>query len=486
MNLNPMLLTDFYKLGHRVQYPEGTEYIYSTFTPRTSRVKGVNHVVFVGLQGFIKEYLIDYFNDNFFNKPKKIIVEDYKRLVRYTLGENHTDSTHIEKLHDLGYLPIKITALEEGTKVPLRTPMFTIENTNPEFFWVTNFLETFMSASLWKPTTAATITNKYKDICTKWGRKTTETLDYIRFQCHNFSMRGLSGFDDLLTNGFAQLTGFVGTDTIPAILYAEKYYGANIAKELVGCSIPATEHSVQCTYGDDKKYFEDLVCNKYPNGLVSIVSDGYDYWSMLTKVLPSLKDKIMKRDGKVVIRPDSGDPVKIICGDACSEDNFVKKGSIEVLWDLFGGSINSKGYKVLDPHIGLIYGDAITPERADEILMRLEAKGFSAENIVFGIGSYSLGFHTRDTFGMALKSTYAVVKGKEKLIFKNPKTDDGVKKSQRGLVAIIQEGDSIKYLDGLHRKEKQALKENDLLKPVFINGKLVKETTLDQIRNRLK
>jgi nicotinamide phosphoribosyltransferase len=497
MKMNPMLLTDFYKLGHRLQYPEGTEKIYSTFTPRGSRVEGVDEVVFFGLQGFMKEYLIEYFNDNFFNKSKDEIVADFKRTVKFTLGDNCADSTHIEELHDLGYLPIKISAVPEGTKVPLRVPMFTIENTMPKFFWVTNFLETFMSACMWKPTTSATITDLYKNICVEWGTKTADDLGYIQFQCHNFSMRGLSGFDDLLTNGMAHLTSFVGTDTIPAIVYAEKYYNANIEKELVGCSIPATEHSVQCTYGDDKKYFSDMINKVYPSGLVSIVSDGYDYWKMLTEVLVELKDDIMSREGKVVIRPDSGDPVEIICGINIDKENSksrnfvgrtaVEKGSIEVLWELFGGTINSKGYKVLDPHIGLIYGDAITPDRAKKIFRRLEVKGFSAENIVFGVGSYSLGFHTRDTFGMALKSTYAVVNGEEKLIFKDPKTDDGTKKSQRGLVAVVKSPiGNIHYEDGLDLKTKNSMKSRDLLEVVFENGKIIKETSLAEIRERLK
>jgi len=463
-------------------------------------------------------------------------------------------------------MPVKICAVEEGTKLPIRVPMFTIENTLPEFFWVTNFLETFMSACMWKPTTVATISNLYREICEEWADKTADSRNHIPFQCHNFSMRGLSGFDDLLTNGAAHLTSFSGTDTIPSILYCEKYYNSNIEKELVGASIAASEHSVQCTYGDDEKYFSDMINKIYPNGLVSIVSDGYDYWKMLTEVIPSMKNDIMKRDGKVVVRPDSGDPVEIICGSVnitdLTNDKYVEsledakesmrelmldkvreetshgeygdseieeifkynddlylirisidwnrydkqyyfidgsyvdycekcettpeqKGSIEILWDIFGGSINSKGYKVLDSHIGLIYGDAITPERAREIFKRLEAKGYSAENIVFGVGSYSLGYHTRDTFGMALKSTYAVVNGEEKLIFKDPKTDSGVKKSQKGLVAVIKNGDKIEFVDSLDRFMKEKLSSGDLLQPVFIDGDLIFDDSLQEIRKRV-
>ena len=491
MNMNPMLLTDFYKIGHRVQYPQGTELIYSTFTPRASRIIGVDKVVFFGLQGFIKEYLIEYFVDNFFNKNINDIVKDYKRIISLTLGVEDPATDHIEALHKLGYLPIKICAVDEGTKLPIRVPMFTIENTHPDFFWVTNFLETFMSSELWKPTTVATITELYREICDEWSNKTCDNNEHVKFQCHNFSMRGLSGFSDLLTNGMAHLTRFVGTDTIPAIIYAEKYYNSNIENELVGCSIPASEHSVQCTYGNDYKYFSDMINKIYPTGLVSIVSDGYDYWEMLTEVIPSLRDDILSRDGKVVVRPDSGDPVDIICGYndidlgmACTPE---EKGSIELLWDEFGGTINDKGYKVLDSHIGLIYGDAITPERANEIFKRLERKGFAASNVVFGVGSYSLGFHTRDTFGMALKSTYAVVDGEEKLIFKDPKTDSGVKKSQKGLVVILKDSvtGEIGFIDNLTRNAKDSYKDSDLLKPVFIDGKLLVDDSLETIRTRL-
>ena len=491
MKMNPMLLTDFYKIGHRVQYPQGTELIYSTFTPRTSRDSSINEVIFFGLQGFIKEYLIEYFNENFFNCNIDDIVNDYKRIISLTLGVGNPETDHIISLHKLGYLPIKICAVEEGTRLPLRVPMFTIENTIPEFFWITNFLETFMSSELWKPTTVATITDKYRKICNKWGEKTSDDLNYIKFQCHNFSMRGLSGFSDVLTNGAAHLTQFTGTDSIPAIIYAEKYYNSNVEKELGGCSVNATEHSVQCTYGDDEKYFSDIINEIYPFGLVSIVSDGYDYWKMITEVIPSLKEDIMRRNGKTIIRPDSGCPEDIICGynDVAfnTDSTPEEKGSIELLWEIFGGTINSKGYKVLDSHIGLIYGDAITPERAEEIFRRLERKGFSAENVVLGVGSYSLGYHTRDTFGMALKSTYAIVNGEEKLIFKDPKTDNGVKKSQKGLVSIIHNGNnnSIGFIDGLTKEAKDALKDIDLLKPVFIDGKLLVDDSLEDIRKRL-
>lgn len=486
-NLQAMLMTDFYKIGHRKQYPKGTEIVYSTFTPRASRIDGVNEVVNFGLQGFIKEYLIDFFNSNFFSQEKSKIVSDYSRFVKNTLGDQNPETKHIEDLHDLGHLPLEINALPEGTKVPLRVPMFTIHNTDSRFFWLTNFLETLMSCNLWVTSTSATIANRYKKLLNEYAIKTTGSTDFVQFQGHDFSMRGMSSLSSSVKSGAAHLLSFVGTDTIPAIGYLEEYYGANIEKELVGCSVPATEHSVQCAYGNDLKYFDNML-KLYPQGIVSIVSDGYDFWKVITEVVPSLKDKILARNGtgmdKVVIRPDSGDPVKIICGDPDAAEECVRKGAVECLWDTFGGTTTEQGYKVLDSHIGLIYGDAITYERCKEICENLEKKGFASVNLVYGIGSYTYQMNTRDTFGFALKSTLCKVSGEEKQIYKDPKTDDGIKKSQKGAVMVYQTVDgNLAFADNMTLEESK--NDKNLLTTVFKNGKLVKEQTLSEIRNLL-
>jgi nicotinamide phosphoribosyltransferase len=330
MKINPMLLTDFYKISHHIMSEKGTEKIYSTFTPRASRIEGINEVVFFGLQGFIKDYLIDYFNENFFNKDKKEVIDDYRDTIKYTLGEDCADTSHIEKLHDLGYLPIQIKALKEGTLVPMKVPVFTIENTHKEFYWLTNFLETLISACIWKPITTTTISKRYRDICEHWADKTADSKAHIQWQCHNFSYRGMSGNEDAITTGAGHLLFFTGTDTIPSIQYLRDYYNADI-KELIGASVKATEHSIQTQYQDDYRYIKRMITEVAPQGIVSVVSDGYDYWEVIANVIPSLKQEIMNRDGKVVIRPDSGDPTKIICGDAESEDELVRKGSVEAL-----------------------------------------------------------------------------------------------------------------------------------------------------------
>ena len=486
MKTNPMLMTDAYKISHLIMSEKGTEKIYSTFTPRHSRIEGIKEVVFFGLQGFIKDYLIDNFNDNFFNVDKEIVVADYKRIIKNSLGDNCADTTHIEALHDLGYLPIKIKAVKEGTLIPMKVPVFTIENTQKEFYWLTNFLETLISANMWKVITATTIVKKYRDICEEWAEKTCDSRDHIQWQCHNFSYRGMSGHEDAVTTGAGHLLYFTGSDTIPSIQYLEQYYNANVEKELVSASVLASEHSIQCGYQDDLRYFKRMITEVAPSGIVSIVSDGYDYWNVIGNIVPELKDIIMARDGKVVVRPDTGSPVKIICGDIESTDELIKKGSVEALWDTFGGTINSKGYKVLDSHISIIYGDSISPEIAEETFKQLEAKGFSAENIVYGVGSYSLGYYTRDTFSFALKATYTVIDGEEKFIFKDPKTDiGGIKKSQKGMVIVIDGVGGIYMVDELNSKEREANTKFDMLEDVFIDGKLVRNESLAEIRARV-
>ena len=471
-NLSAMLLCDFYKLSHRSMYPVGTEMVYSTWTPRVSRMQGVNSVVMFGLQAFIKKYLLNFFKEHFFDRPKEEVMEEYSRIVKHTLGVANPETQHIADLHDLGFLPLSIKALPEGTLVPIHVPMFTIQNTHPKFFWLTNYIETLASCELWQASTSATIAHEYRKILNKAALDTVGNIDFVQFQGHDFSMRGMSSLQSAVSSGMGHLLSFVGTDTIPAIQGTEIYYGANVEKELVGTSIPATEHSIQCAYEDDLKYLRDMVSIVHPTGFVSVVSDGYDFWDVLGRVIPLLKEAIMARDGRVVIRPDSGDPVLIVCGDPNGETELERKGAIEALWDIFGGTITEKGFKLLDSHIGLIYGDAITLQRANEIVTRLAAKGFASINAVFGIGSYTYQYNTRDTFGFALKSTLCVINGEEKQIFKDPKTDSGMKKSQRGRVVVVSVGTDnqrIIYIDELAEDHPF----NDQLIEVFRDGKLL-------------
>ncbi len=483
MKSNALLLTDFYKVGHPFQYPKGTTLVYSNLTPRQSRLEGVDEIVFFGLQYFIKEYLISYFNENFFEQPKEVIIADYKRRVTTSLGSDLPTYDHIEKLHDLGYLPIEIKALPEGSKVAMRVPVLTIVNTLPEFYWVTNFVESLMSAIIWQPCTSATISNEYRKILNQFGEQTGMPKEFIQWQGHDFSFRGMSSLESAILSGMGHLLSFTGTDTIPAIEGLEYYYNADADKELIGGSVPATEHSVMCSGAKDGELetFKMLITEIYPSGIISIVSDTWDLWKVCTEYLSELKEIILARDGKVVIRPDSGDPVLIICGNPNGKTEQERKGVIELLWDIFGGTITDKGYKLLDSHIGAIYGDSITIKRATEICRLLQLKGFASQ-VVFGIGSYTYQYNTRDTFGIAMKATYVEINGEGREIFKNPITDDGTKKSATGLLRIIKD-DNGKY--SLQDKVSWEQEKTGELKTIFKDGELIKDYTLAEIRKTL-
>jgi nicotinamide phosphoribosyltransferase len=524
--MNTLLLTDYYKTEHHKMYAPGTTLIYSNLTPRKSRLSGVDKVLFFGLQYFIKNYLLEKFDRDFFSRPLDEVIKEYKYAV-------NVDVSHIEALHKLGYLPIEIKALPEGTLCPIGVPCLTIKNTVAEFYWLTNYLETLISCSIWQPITSATIAYEYKKLLTKYAIETTGNADGVQWQGHDFSMRGMSSVESAILSAMGHLISFTGTDTIPAI-YAlrDNYKGEG----LIGASVPATEHSVMClgTKEDEIGTFERLL-DLYPTGILSVVSDTWDLWKVCTEFLPALKEKILTREGKLVIRPDSGDPVDIICGytvseavdesdikygdfDVCNAVKFkgkyyeygsnyehdcehgilgkeipyaATKGVIELLWDTFGGTTvkgnDGNTYKVLDSHIGAIYGDSITLDRAKEICERLKAKGFASTNVVLGIGSYTYQYNTRDTFGFAMKATYGEVKvGEEtdcRQIFKSPITDDGTKKSAKGLLAVMTnpDGDLV-----LFDQQDWFGEQLGSLETVFLNGELTKEITLAEIKNRIK
>lgn len=484
--LQPTLMKDGYKVGHKFQYPPKTSLVYSNMTPRASRVPGVDSVVVFGVQYFVIEYLINKFQMDFFAKPKDRVLARYKRIIDAYLGKDAITVDHIGALHDLGYLPLRIKSLPEGTLCPMRVPFLTVRNTKPEFFWLTNMIETMMSNALWMPVTSATTAFGYRKRFEKYAALTGSNREFVKWQGHDFSYRGLPGYEAACLSGAAHLLSFYGTDTIPAIDFLEAYYGANVERELVAGSVPATEHSVMCMglKAGEFETFKRLITDVYPKGIVSIVSDTWDFWQVLTDYLPRLKREIMARDGKVVIRPDSGDPVKIICGDPDAQDNvWASFGAVETLWVLFGGKVNEAGYKELDPHIGLIYGDSITPERQKEILERLAAKGFASSNVVLGIGSYTYQYVTRDTFGLAVKATYGEIDGIGQSISKDPKTDNGVKKSASGLLQVYRGADG-----NLAVRENCTWAEelSGELTNIFVDGELTVFYTLEEIRARIE
>ena len=489
--MNPLLLTDGYKTGHHQQYPKGTTLVYSNFTPRSNKYgpKGADKVVSFGQQMVMRQ-IHEAFHLEFFSKPKDVVCGEMKRELSMYLGTDY-DVSHFEALHDLGYLPIVVKIIPEGNLVPIKVPVLTIHNTHPDFYWVTNYLETIISNLLWKPMTSATIAHQYRKVLTKWQEKTDkERAWFVDWQAHDFSMRGLDSIDVTVSSGLGHLTSFLGTDSLPALGGARKFYGET---GFVGGSVNATEHSVMCAGSKDDEIgtFRRLL-ETYPTGILSVVSDTWDLWKVCTKHIVTLKDEILARDGKLVIRPDSGNPSDIVCGYNTAEVHEYHdydtthpsyKGVIELLWDVFGGTVNEQGYKVLDPHIGAIYGDSITLERAEEICRRLASKGFASTNIVFGVGSFTYQYNTRDTFGFAMKATYVEVNGEGREIFKDPITDDGTKKSATGLLHVTKHNEN-GYM--LVDKVSWATEANGELTPLYANGNFIDTTTLTNIRNLLK
>lgn len=500
--MNPLLLTDGYKTGHHLQYPKGTTLVYSNFTPRSNKYapKGCEQIVSFGQQ-MVMVQIHEAFQNEFFSKPKEEVCGEMKRELSMYLGTDY-DVTHFEKLHDLGYLPIHVKGIEEGTLVPMKVPVLTIYNTHPDFYWVTNYLETILSNLLWKPMTSATIAHQYRKVLTKWQEKTdTEKSWFIDWQGHDFSMRGMDSVEAVISSGLGHLTSFSGSDSLPTIYGARKFYGEEGA---VCGSVNATEHSVMCAGGADDEVgtFRRLL-ETYPTGILSVVSDTWDLWKVCTEHVVTLKEEILARDGKLVIRPDSGDPVDIICGtrdeiDRDWQGTPEQKGVIELLWDVFGGTVNEQGYKVLDSHIGAIYGDSITIDRAEKICSRLADKGFASTNIVLGVGSFTYQFNTRDTFGFAMKATYVELEvpkfgefadqglnteivGRE--IFKDPITDDGTKKSATGLLRVAKNEDGeITLIDKINWYDEC----KGMLQTIYKDGQFQNQTTLTQIRERLK
>lgn len=564
-------LADSYKLGHMSQYPEGTEQVYSNFTPRSmehfkapSRFK-LDGIIWAGHQGMLEEF-VAIWQESFFDRSwENEIKDEYLARVGPFVGPSGIAIEKVEALHKLGYLPIEVCALPEGSFVPTRVPVLTVRNTHKDFAWVTNYIETWLSAELWQMATSATTAFTYRRIMEHYARLTGAPLEFVDWQGHDFSLRGMGGMHAGARSGAGHLMVFKGSDSLPSVDYLEQYYeGKNT---FVGGSVPATEHSVMCAGGADGEFalFERLITEVYPAGVVSIVSDTWDFWQVLGDYAPRLKDKILARKpdavglGKVVFRPDSGNPADILCGTAkvyrsrhetnlisiageaayqlvddvksetphgeCGasdatgyfeydgkiyqfevsirwnrhdkryyyEDGYdasipgvvtltpEQKGAVECLWDTFGGTVTDLGYKVLHERVGLIYGEKISMEMCEEILQRLMEKGFASCNSVFGIGSFTYQYVTRDTLGFAMKATQVIIKGEPVEIFKAPKTDNGMKHSAKGLLKVVEVDGEYKLLD------QQLSLGGGCLKTVLLNGSMaMQRETLDSARARVR
>lgn len=485
--INSLLLKDFYKAVHSEMLNPGMTKSVSYYTPRKSRVNRWPKVVNFGLQMFIKNWLIDEFNENFFNRPEDEVVAEYKRVLDNAMGKDIYDINKVRKLHKLGYLPIEIISIPEGVEVPMRCPIFGITNTHDEFAWLPQALESLISAEVWYPMITATVGHTYRQIVDKYYDLTCDDNIPHRRALGNFDFRGDMGVDAALKAAAGWLMSFVNTATVPAIPFMEQMYNCDCTKEEVGFGAVSTEHFVMCSNfavdGDERTFLKRLLTELYPNTSFSCVCDSYDYWNVVENILPSLKDEIMAHNGCFLVRGDSGD-----CVDVVTKTVFK-------LWELFGGTVNTKGYKVLDPHVKALYGDSITVERAEKIYQILMDNGFAASNVSLGVGSFSMHCieedgmlkpFTRDTFSSCIKACDAIINGKEYPIFKDPKTDretgEGFKKSQRGACRVFLKDGELTYEDGLTYEE--SLK-NNIMQPVFRDGKLLVDYTIKQVRNQL-
>ena len=587
--INSLYLTDGYKVGHKAMLAPGTTRLYGTWIPRSVKhaPKGITKIVSFGQQ-LVWKWLHDEFEENFFRTKERpllsrctqgipgrncleIAKEEALQFVKdmsLYLGMEY-DGKHFEELWDLGYLPIKVKALPEGIETNPNIPHMTFVNTVDGFAWLTLYLETVVSALAWKPSTAATIAKLYRRQAEEWVAKTdNKNMWLVDFMCHDFSARGLDPMSQYLI-GLGHATSFKGSDTLPVIPAARYFYGVK-DDEMPIFSVNASEHSVSTTkiftVGEQQMIADWLKI--FPKGILSIVSDTFDLWKLITEYLPANKDAILRRGeylitcdgvdwnendelipcvnekeesyylnkrtgikytqelidrgikegfikytpGKLVIRPDSGDPVDIICGHYLPNkevrDGLIEradnteglssapiKGVIELLWDIFGGTVNEQGYKVLDPHIGAIYDDSITPERQRQIYERLAAKGFAATNIILGVGSFTYQYNTRDTLGFAAKGAWFEVvepnnEDDDELviktynIYKDPVTDDGTKKSLKGLLRVGLDitGQPAVICECTPEQESGGLLQ---VQVIYEDGKFYNQTTLTEVRERL-
>lgn len=599
MKLFAPFLSDGYKLGHPDMYADGTEVVSSNLTPRGDKIYKRTctkyydgKLVVIGHQGAIQEIVEMW--DDFFKMDKGIALARFKLLCDSYFGYEVITTDRLGKLHDLGYLPLEIRTLDEGTKVNMGVPVLTIRNTVDHAFWLVNFLETVISNLTWKPSTAATIAQEYRAMLTDYAIRTGTPLEVVNVQAHSFADRGMSGFEDAARAGFGHAASFLGSDGLGTIMYAQQYYKAG---NFVSCSVPATEHAVstsnilriEAEIADGQYHFKSdeqlniaikmaqskedsrLIAEvmfmyelmlKFPVGILSYVADSFDFYGLISRGLPYLKEVILRREsngvtpGRLVIRPDSGDPLTVLCGikihnlphtaqevedhdddaddsikdigyvytdlvDAGDEteyfvrttdnkimriDGYVyrdydhskyiesynaeeieltveQRGAIAVLGDIFGYTETSTGHKLLNDHIGLIYGDSITTTRCLSILERMDEMGFASGCAMFGVGSFTYQCVTRDTFGFAVKATYTRVNGKHIPIFKDPKTDSS-KKSAKGLLFVHGGLAGIpELLDNV--TEEVHSSEDNLLKVRFLNGSFYNLTSVDEIRAKL-
>ena len=582
MGYSSILKTDFYKVTHMQQYNTGITHFTSYLTPRGSRFKNIDKMVIFGIANFVNEILYKDFNENFFGKHWLDIYEDLIEVLHdglyYSLPTIKETELKIKKLHELGYLPIELNGLPEGTLCPMGVPAIEIRSTHPDFAWVAQSIESILSCEFWHPAISATMALEYKKIAKAAYDKTVDDdISHMTAMC-DFSMRGQESYTSSVASGAAFLTSFYNCSTIESRRYIRENYNDTKPERVNG--LTSTEHSVMCSdyaiCGDERETFKRLLTEVYPDTSFAAVSDSYDFWNVVTNILPSLREEIEAHNGFIGIRHDSDEPVhalcgiksinlnKILCGEPevnnfedfeslvyeivnddlhfdeveevyfeykfkditykgvfdiipyvesydhkgrewiAYETTFLReertpedKGMVESLYELFGGYTNSKGYKVMNPKLKAVYGDSITIPRAKEIYKRLEEKGFAANNVSLGVGSFSMECleedgvlkpFTRDSFSIAVKATYCIYNdnGEEKEIFiyKDPKGCSG-KKSLKGLCRVVENYEEIKVVQELNQQQYDALKPASLFVNYFKDGNVNKYSFKD-IRSRME
>lgn len=460
---NIILATDSYKASHFKQYPPGTTKVTSYIEARAGGE--YDHVLFFGLQAFVRKYLLTPIS-------RADVLEAKTLFAAHGVPYNEAGWMHIIEKHG-GYLPLVIEGLPEGCVVPVGTPLVQVYNTDPECFWLTSYIETALLRAIWYPSTVATHS--------WWARQrlryfVTQTTDndveaILDFMLHDFGARGVTSAESAMLGGMAHLINFKGTDTVEGMLGAMRYYDADAVPAF---SVPASEHSTMTSWG--REHEADAYANmmqEFPTGIVSIVADSYDYERAVTKLFcDELKDLVDARagQGRVVIRPDSGDPVKTVIF------------TLHELAKAFGHTNNSRGFAVLPDHVRILWGDGIGVPQMQGILATMSREGFAAENIVFGMGGGLLQKVTRDTLRFAMKANEIVVGGEVRAIAKQPKTDPS-KGSKAGAQSVVW-NNFFGALDVMPRTELVPERDVDLLQPVYVTGVVGIETNFQEVRRR--
>ncbi len=457
---NFILNTDSYKTSHWVQYPPNTEYVSSYIEARGTSSNAFEHVLFFGLQAFLKEYLCKPISQADIDEAKTL-------LTAHGVPFNEAGWQHLLEKHN-GYLPLRIQAVPEGMVLPTGQVLCQVVNTDPEFFWLTSYVETTLLRAIWYPTIVASLSYYCKQIIKQGLEKSADNLDSLPFKLHDFGARGVSSLESAALGGLAHLVNFSGTDTLSAIVGASRWYG--MREDMPAFSIPAAEHSTMTAWGREHEadaYANMLTQFGEKGKVMAVVSDSYDLWNAIDNIWGGkLKEQVEKMGGTLVIRPDSGDPIKVV------------REALQRLAVKFGTTTNRKGYKVLPDCVRLIQGDGINPTSIANIIEAVTEAGFSTENITFGMGGGLLQQVNRDTLDFAMKTSAAEVGGEWRDVYKDPITSVA-KRSKKGRLALVKNGNGFTTI-----REDELEQQQNLLQDVFLDGKILVEQNLTQIRER--